>query len=75
MDLQCVAIRLIRVKWHVTKIEQPTDGNSDDDEDEGLDWSNFQGRDCLSCTLLGRPKVFMLLGTRTLIARSEVSTP
>lgn len=43
MRLQCVAIRLIRVKWHVTKIEQPTDGNSDDDEDEGLDWSNFQG--------------------------------
>jgi hypothetical protein len=38
-----LAIRLIRVKWHVTKIEQPTDGNSDDDEDEGLDWSNFQG--------------------------------
>jgi hypothetical protein len=43
MRLQCVAIRLIRVKWHVTKIEQPTDGNNDDDEDEGLDWSNFQG--------------------------------
>ena len=45
MRLQCVAIRLIRVKWHVTKIEPPTDGNGgdDDDEDEGLDWSNFQG--------------------------------
>lgn len=42
MRLSCVAIRLIRVKWHVTKIEQPTDGN-DDDEEEGLDWSNFQG--------------------------------
>lgn len=39
-----LAIRLIRVKWHVTKIEPPTDGNSDDDdEDEGLDWSNFRG--------------------------------
>ena len=43
MRLQCVAIRLIRVKWHVTKIEKPTDGNGDDDEDEGLDWSNFRG--------------------------------
>jgi hypothetical protein len=43
MRLQCIAIRLIRVKWHVTKIEQPTDGDSDDDEDEGLDWSDFQG--------------------------------
>lgn len=44
MRLQCVAIRLIRVKWHVTKIEPPADGNrDDDDEDEGLDWSNFQG--------------------------------
>jgi hypothetical protein len=43
MRLQCIAIRLIRVKWHVTKIEPPTDGNSDDDEDEGLDWSHFQG--------------------------------
>ena len=43
MNLRCVAIRLIRVKWHVTKIEQPTDGNNDDDEDEGLDWINFQG--------------------------------
>jgi hypothetical protein len=41
--VRCVAIRLIRVKWHVTKIEQPTDGNNDDDADEGLDWSNFQG--------------------------------
>lgn len=43
MRLRCVAIRLIRVKWHVTKIEPPTDDNSDGDEDEGLDWSNFQG--------------------------------
>ena len=43
MRLQCVAIRLIRVKWHVTKIEPPTDSNPEDDEDDGLDWSNFQG--------------------------------
>ena len=44
MCLRCVAIRLIRVKWHVTKIETPTDGSADDDdEDDGLDWSNFQG--------------------------------
>ena len=41
--MRYVAIRLIRVKWHVTKIEPPTDDNSEDDEDEGLDWSNFQG--------------------------------
>lgn len=43
------AIRLIRVKWHVTKIEPPGPRNrnvnddEDEDEDDGLDWSNFQG--------------------------------
>lgn len=34
------------MKWHVTKIEMPNSrGENDDDEDEddGLDWSNFQG--------------------------------
>jgi hypothetical protein len=40
------AIRLIRVKWHVTKIE-PADAHDNDADDEtggdGLDWSNFQG--------------------------------
>lgn len=40
------AIRLIRVKWHVTKIEA-ADAHDNDDDDEtggdGLDWSNFQG--------------------------------
>lgn len=40
------AIRLIRVKWHVTKIEMPnsrSENDDDEDEDDGLDWSNFQG--------------------------------
>lgn len=40
------AIRLIRVKWQVTKIEPPgsrSDNDDDEDEDDGLDWSNFQG--------------------------------
>lgn len=38
------AIRIIRVSWRVTKIESPDVHNEDDDdEDDGLDWSNFQG--------------------------------
>lgn len=39
-----VAIRLIKIKLQVTKIEPP--GSSDegeDDEDDGMDWSNFRG--------------------------------
>ncbi|KAM0716935.1 hypothetical protein Q7P37_006787 [Cladosporium fusiforme] len=38
------AIRLIRVSWHVTKIELPHSRRGEDDEDDDdLDWSNFQG--------------------------------
>lgn len=43
MILSFVAIRLIRVKWHVTKIEAPDAHDGNDDEDDGLDWRNFQG--------------------------------
>ena len=42
MNLRCVAIRLIRVKWHVTKIEAP-DTRNNDDEGPDMDWSNFRG--------------------------------
>jgi hypothetical protein len=42
----CKAIRLIRVKWHITKIE-PAGAHDNDPSDEtggdGLDWSNFKG--------------------------------
>ncbi|KAF2772765.1 hypothetical protein EJ03DRAFT_324319 [Teratosphaeria nubilosa] len=39
------AIRLIKIKLQVTKIEPPGSSNDDDDETggDGLDWSGFQG--------------------------------
>lgn len=43
-DTSTVAIRLIRIKWRVTKIEPPDSRRGDDDEEEDdLDWSNFKG--------------------------------
>ncbi|CAK3927571.1 hypothetical protein DOTSEDRAFT_46814 [Lecanosticta acicola] len=36
------AIRLIRIKLQVTRIEPPGSGDEDEDDD-GMDWSNFQG--------------------------------
>jgi len=36
------AIRLIRLKLHVTHIEPP--GSCEDGEEDGLDWSNFKGQ-------------------------------
>lgn len=37
------AIRLIRIKLQVTKIDPP--GSDDDDEEEdGMDWSDFKGK-------------------------------
>lgn len=42
--MESIAIRIIRVSWRVTKIELPDAHSEDDDEeDDGLDWSNFQG--------------------------------
>ena len=37
-----IAIRLIRIKLQVTKIDPPGTGD-EDEEDDGLDWSNFTG--------------------------------
>lgn len=36
------AIRLIRIKLQVTRIDPPGSGD-EDEEDDGMDWSNFQG--------------------------------
>ena len=36
------AIRLIRIKLQVTRIEPPGSGDDDEDEDQ-MDWSDFHG--------------------------------
>ena len=38
-----VAIRLIRIKLYVTKIDPPGSGDEDEEGDDGMDWSRFQG--------------------------------
>ena len=39
-----VAIRLIKIKLQVTKIEPPGSGDEgEEDDDDGMDWSNFHG--------------------------------
>ncbi|KAK0958585.1 hypothetical protein LTR91_021254 [Friedmanniomyces endolithicus] len=43
-DMLSVAIRLIKIKLQVTKIEPPGSGDEgEEDDDDGMDWSHFQG--------------------------------